>query len=111
MLQLIPFALAVLGAAIPLVGSGFSPWPMALAWLAGVGALLLIPRVVDLDRRNRVFIDFVAIVMTLVVLAPEGGWWFVPAVVAQLLLDGRTARRAADAASNVAASATDTSLV
>jgi hypothetical protein len=26
-----------------------------------------------------------------VILAPDGGWWFVPAVVAQLLLDRRAA--------------------
>jgi hypothetical protein len=38
-----------------------------------------------------VFLRRAGLVLALVILAPEGGWWFVPAVVAQLLLDRRAA--------------------
>jgi hypothetical protein len=90
-LSLVPLALAVLGAAIPLVGSAFSVWGMALIWLAAIAIVTLVRAVVQPEPSTRVFLDLVGLVMTLVILAPEGGWWFVPAVVAQLLLDRRTA--------------------
>ncbi len=57
----------------------------------GVGFIVLRP-----DPPTRVFIDIVGLVLTMVVLMPEGGWWFVAAVAAQFLLDRRSA--VADAA-------------
>lgn len=84
---LVPVLLGVLGAIIPLVGGGFTAWGLALAWLvtfAVVVAALLIARP---DPPTRVALDLIGLGLTLVVLMPLGGWWFVPAVVVQLLID------------------------
>ena len=88
---MVPLALAVLGALVPLVGSGFSVWGLASLWLAVIVLVTIGRAVAQPEPSTRVFLDIVALAMTLVILAPEGGWWFVPAVLAQLLLDRRAA--------------------
>jgi hypothetical protein len=95
-LSLLPLVLAVLGAAIPLAGSGFTVWGMAAVWLGGVAAVAVARAVARPRPSTLVFIDLVLLALALVVLAPEGGWWFVPAVAAQTLLDRRAAARVAD---------------
>jgi hypothetical protein len=95
-LSLLPLVLAVLGAAIPLVGSGFAVWGMAAVWLGGVAAVAAARAVARPRPPTLVSIDLVLLALTLVVLAPEGGWWFVPAVAAQTILDRRAAARVAD---------------
>jgi hypothetical protein len=89
--SLLPLALAILGAVVPLVGGGFTAWGMTIAWLAAIAVVIVARAVVRPAPSTRVFLDLVGLVLTLVILAPEGGWWFVPAVVAQLLLDRRAA--------------------
>jgi hypothetical protein len=89
--SLVPLALAVLGAAIPLVGSGFAVWGMALAWLGAVAIVTVGRAVTRPEPSTRVAIDVVLLAMTALVLAVEGGWWFVPAILAQLALDRRAA--------------------
>ena len=95
-LSLLPLVLAVLGALIPLVGSGFAIWGMAALWLGGLAAVAVARAVARPRPSTLVFVDLVLLALTIVVLAPEGGWWFVPAVVAQTLLDRRAAARSAD---------------
>jgi hypothetical protein len=90
-LSIVPVGLVLLGALIPLAGSGFAVWGMALAWVAAIAVFLIARAILRPDPRTRVFIDIVGLVMTLLVFAPEGGWWFVPAVAAQLLIDKRAA--------------------
>ena len=90
MASIIPLALAVLGAVIPGIGSGFSNSGLAALWVAVMAIVLVVPSALRLDRPARVFIGFVALVATLVVFAPEGGWWFVPAVLSRLILDIRS---------------------
>lgn len=99
---LAPPILGLAGAVVPLVGGGFSGWGLSLAW---IGALLVVAiglMILRPDPPTRVFIDTIGLVLTLVVLMPEGGWWFVPAVAAQFLIDRRRAaatapsRRGAD---------------
>jgi hypothetical protein len=88
-MSLAPLGLALLGAVVPLVASSFTPWGMALIWLAVIALVALGRAIARPKPPTRVFLDLIGLAMTLVVLAPEGGWWFVPAVVAQLLLDRR----------------------
>jgi hypothetical protein len=88
-LSLVPLVLAILGAAVPLVGGGFTAWGMALIWLGATIAVTVGRAAVRPKPPTRLFLDLVGLAMTLIVLAPEGGWWFVPAVVAQTLLDRR----------------------
>jgi hypothetical protein len=86
-LTLAPLALAVLGAVIPLVGGSFTAWGMALVWLGAVAIVAVIRVVGRPQPSTRVFVDIVLLAMTATVLSPEGGWWFIPAIVAQTLLD------------------------
>lgn len=88
--NLIPLALAIVGAAIPLVGGGFDGWPIALAWLAAFGLAGIARAAIYPTRQTNVFVDIVGLVLTLL-LVPEGGLWFVPAVVAQTCLDRKVA--------------------
>ncbi len=90
-LALVPLALAVLGVVIPLVGSDFTVWGMALIWLAAVLAVTVGRAVFRPQPSMRVFVDLVLLVMTAIPFAAEGGLWFVPAIVAQGVLDWRAA--------------------
>ncbi len=94
-LSLLPLVLALLGALLPLVGSGFDVWGMSALWLGGVAAVAVARAVARPQPPTLVFVDLVLLALTLVVLAPEGGWWFVPAVVAQTVVDRRSALRLA----------------
>jgi hypothetical protein len=47
---LVPLGLALVGSAVPLVGSGFSVWGMALVWVAAIAAVTL-ARAVARPRR------------------------------------------------------------
>jgi hypothetical protein len=69
---------------------------MAAVWLGGVAAVAAARAVARPRPSTLVFVDLVLLALTLVVLAPEGGWWFVPAVAAQTPLDRRAAARVAD---------------
>jgi hypothetical protein len=100
---LTPLGLAVLGAIVPLVGSGFTVWGLGATWLVVVATVAIARAAARPQPSPRVFLDVVGLVMTILVLAPEGGWWFVPAVASQLVLDRRAARGTVEPA---AASAT-----
>lgn len=89
LVSLAPLGLALLGAIVPLVGSGFEVWGMSLIWLTAIAVVTGARALLRPEPRTRTFVDIVGLVLTLVVLAPEGGWWFAPAVVAQLILDRR----------------------
>ena len=93
--SIIPLALASIGAAVPLIGSGYTTWGLAVVWLTAVGVILVGPVIARIHRPTRVFIDLIALVAILLMFAPLGGWWFVPAVDAQLALDVDRARRTA----------------
>jgi hypothetical protein len=90
-MSLVPLALALAGVVVPLVGSGFSVAGIAGIWLVVIASVTVARALARPQPSTRVFLDLVGLVLTLVILAPEGGWWFVPAVVAQLLLDRRAA--------------------
>lgn len=85
--SLLPLVLGVLGAAIPLVGGGFTAWGLALAWVVTIAVVVAALMIARPDPPTRVALDLIGLGLTLVVLMPLGGWWFVPAVVVQLLID------------------------
>ncbi|MGH2475183.1 MAG: hypothetical protein ACRDIL_07945 [Candidatus Limnocylindrales bacterium] len=91
-LRALPWVLAVVGVLVPLVGNGFSTWPLAVAWLLLLGALRVFGRLPP-ARAERIALA-VAALPVLFLLAFEGGWWLIPAVVAWLLIELADRRQA-----------------
>lgn len=84
-LRALPWVLAVGGVLVPLVGDGFSTGPLAAGWLLLLGALWVFGRLPP-SRGERIAVA-VATLPVLFLLAFEGGWWLIPAVVAWLLIE------------------------
>jgi hypothetical protein len=94
LVAVLPLLLAILGIAIPFAGNGFVLWQLALLWSLVVFAVGVAIRRLRPSPQMRVFIGIAALVV-LFLLAWEGGWWLLPAVLAQIVLDARAADTAA----------------
>ena len=90
-LRAVPIALAILGIGVPLIGSEFTVWGLALVWAIVIASVIVGARLAKPSAPMRVFAGLVALTM-LFLLAYEGGWWFIPAVLAQMAIDARVAR-------------------
>ena len=88
---MLPLALAILGVVVPLVGSDFAVWELSALWVLVIGVVMLGARVAAPPPADRVVAGIAALPM-LFLLAFEGGWWFIPAVVAKIAIDIRAAR-------------------
>ena len=87
----LPLGLAILGIAVPLVGTGFAVWEWAVISAVALGAVILAARLLQPAPATRVFAGLVALPM-LFLLAFEGGWYFIPAVIAKVAIDARAAQ-------------------
>jgi len=85
-LLIVPWLLAVLGLAIPLIQSPYL-WPFVLGWVVAIGIAWLAGRVVGADRMQRMAAALILLPVLLVPLAWWGGWWLIPADLAWLLLE------------------------
>jgi hypothetical protein len=81
----IPWLLALVGLAIPLVGSGFVLWLIVVVWLCVLAACWVIGRLIPMTRRARI-VAAIVLLPVLFLLAWEGGWWLIPADVAWLAI-------------------------
>jgi hypothetical protein len=97
----VPIALAILGIGVPLIGSDFSVWGLALIWAIVIAFVIVGARLAKPTAPMRVFAGLVALTM-LFLLAYEGGWWFIPAVLAKMAIDYRAARSERSARSELA---------
>jgi hypothetical protein len=87
----LPWVLALVGLAVPMVGSGFIGWPFVVGWLVVLALLWWVRPLSAADRTTRLATGLGAIVV-LALLGTLGGFYLVPAVVAWLVLvalDGR----------------------
>ena len=83
----IPWLLALVGLAIPLVASGFVIWPLVALWLAILALVWSLGRAgLARDRTLRVTLA-VGLLPVLFLLAFEGGWWLIPADIAWLVIE------------------------
>ena len=83
----IPWLLALVGLAIPLVATGFVIWPLVALWLAILALVWSLGRAgLARDRTLRVTLA-VALLPVLFLLAFEGGWWLIPADIAWLVIE------------------------
>ena len=93
-LQELPMALAILGIAVPLAGTGFAVWEWAVISGVVLAAVILAARLLRPAPATRVFAGLVALPM-LFLLAFEGGWYFIPATAAKIVVDAREGRTGA----------------
>lgn len=92
--RVLPWLLALVGLAIPLVGSGFMVWPLVALWLLVLAVIWLAGRAIGpRDRLLRVGFA-VGFLPLLFLLAWEGGWWLIPADLAWLVIEWRDRRDA-----------------
>ena len=85
----LPWVLALVGLAVPMVGSGFIGWPFVVGWLV---VMLLVSWVRPLggaDRPARLGVGVMAVGL-LVLLGTLGGWYLIPALVAWIVLVAMT---------------------
>jgi Flp pilus assembly protein TadB len=82
----LPCILALVGLAIPMIGSGFIGWPIVVVWLAILTAIWWLRPLAGADRRTRTALGFAAIPI-LIVTAFEGGWYLLPAAATWLVLE------------------------
>ncbi|MFI5100433.1 MAG: hypothetical protein ACHQE5_07955 [Actinomycetes bacterium] len=85
--RLVPWVLALVGLAVPLVGTGFAVWPVVALWVVLLALVWTIGRR-DPGTRGQRIAFAVILFPALVLLGWEGGWWLIPADVAWLLIEG-----------------------
>ena len=83
---MVPWLLAIVGLLIPLIGSGFVVWPFVLVWSAVLGMVWLVGGALVPTRPARIVTGLV-LLPVLVMLAFEGGWYLIPAVLAWLAIE------------------------
>jgi hypothetical protein len=87
-LSVLPWVLALVGLAVPMIGSGFIGWPFVVGWLVLLVLLWWIRPLADADRKSRIVAGIGTLLM-LAVLSTLGGLYLLPAVAAWLLLVAR----------------------
>ncbi len=88
-IRLGPVAVAVLGLLIPLLASGGSLWPLIVFWALVVAAFALAELRFPAARGLRIVVTVVALPF-LFLAGWEGGWWLIPADLAQLAVELRS---------------------
>jgi hypothetical protein len=82
----LPWLLALVGLAVPLVGDGFALWFLISNWLVVLALIWLVGRVAPPRSRAASIALAVGLLPVLFLLAWEGGWWLIPADLAWLTI-------------------------
>jgi hypothetical protein len=90
-LTVLPWAVALIGLAVPMVGGRLAGWPIAVGWLVVLVVVGLVRPVQNADRSNRVASGLGALVL-LVVFIPLGGLYLLPAAITWTALAYREPR-------------------
>ena len=91
MVRALPWVLAVVGLAVPMIGSGFIGWPFVVGWLVVLLLVWWLRPLSDLDPTGWIISGIVALLL-LAVLSTIGGWYLVPAVIVWPVLVSRSSR-------------------
>jgi hypothetical protein len=97
-IRLLPWIVALVGLAIPLVGSGFVGWELVIVWLVALALIFLSSRQVVATPSQKMGAALMLLPL-LLALAWVGGWWLIPANLTWLVIEMRQliAERAAAA--------------
>lgn len=81
----LPWALALLSLALPMIGSGFIGWPFVVGWLVLMLAIWWVRPLGGADRTARLAIG-AFVVAVLALLGTLGGFYLIPSVLVWLVL-------------------------
>jgi len=81
----LPWAVALVGLAVPMIGSGFIGWPFVVGWLVLMLVIWWVRPLGGTDRTARLAVG-VFVVGVLALLGTLGGLYLIPAVLAWLVL-------------------------
>jgi hypothetical protein len=84
-LRSLPWALALVGLAVPMIGSGFIGWPLVVGWLVPMLVIWWVRPLGAADRTTRLAVG-VFVVAVLALLGTLGGFYLIPAVLVWLVL-------------------------
>jgi fatty acid desaturase len=84
----LPWALALVGLAVPMIGSGFIGWPFVVGWLVLTLVIWWVRPLGGADRTARLAVG-VFVVGVLALLSTLGGFYLIPAVLLWLVLVAR----------------------
>ena len=81
----LPWAVALVGLAVPMIGSGFIGWPFVVGWLVLMLVIWWVRPLGGADRTARLAVG-VFVVGVLALLSTLGGFYLIPAVLVWLVL-------------------------
>jgi hypothetical protein len=84
---LVPWLLALIGLAIPLVASGFALAPLIAIWLVILAFIWIAGRHAIPQHRGPRVVLAIGVLPLLLAAVWEGGWWLIPADFAWLLIE------------------------
>jgi len=82
-----PWLIALIGLAVPLMGGGGAGWPYVVGWLIVLGALFVTKPIRHADRQDRIKWALIAAVLSVVPGLVVGGIYLLPAVLTWLLIE------------------------
>ena len=81
----LPWVLALVGLAVPMVGSGFIGWPFVVGWLVLLVLVWWVRPLGGAGRTERLGVGLL-VVVALALLGTLGGFYLIPSVVVWLAL-------------------------
>lgn len=90
-IRAVPWLLAVIGLAVPLVGGDGAGWVYVMGWLVVLAAIRLLRPLGQADRRERIVAPAVVAVALVAPGIVVGGFYLVPAALAWLVIEVRSA--------------------
>jgi hypothetical protein len=83
----LPWLLALVGLAMPMIGSGFVGWPFVVAWLVALAIAWVVTHQSQARHRGERITLALGLLPILFLLGWEGGWWLIPADLAWLVIE------------------------
>jgi len=83
----LPWLIAVIGLALPLVAGGGAGWPYVVGWFVVLGALLFLKPIRLADHKDRIRWAVIAAGLLVVPGLVFGGVYLLPAVLAWFLIE------------------------
>ena len=87
LISAVPWLVALIGLAVPLVGGGGAGWVYVVGWLVVLVGIFLLKPIRFADRRDRIFSAAITAAVLVVPGLIVGGLYLVPAALAWLVIE------------------------